>query len=131
MYVVHNIIPKDMAMYKSLLSCCIAALLAGCSAIPQDIVVKGENTFQIYQVHSAEGATAHRCVFGDITECSGPLVFIEGSVDPGMYDGKKITIVDPVITGSYSFINGLDRRITIPRVGLPALLVSPYSQQKE
>lgn len=101
------------------LAICFSAtiLLAGCSAIPQDIVTKGENTFQIYQVHSSEGATAHRCVFGDISECSGPFVFINSSVDPAMYDVKKITITDPVIVGSYSFYNGLDRKRTIPRIG--------------
>lgn len=116
-------------MLKFTLSCAVATLLVGCSAIPQSIVTKGENTFQIYQVHSSAGATAHRCVFGDITECSGPFVFIEGSIDPAMYDGKKITIVDPVITGAYTYSNKAGSQRTIPKVGLRNLTVAPYEQQ--
>lgn len=104
-------------MNKLAIALSSVVFLSGCSVIPQDIVTKGENTFQVYQVHSSEGATAYRCVFGDINECSGPFVFIDSSVDPAMYDGKKITIVDPIVIGSYSYYNGLSRKRTIPRIG--------------
>lgn len=121
-------------MFKFAVCCATVGLLSGCSVIPQSIVTEGENTFQIYQVHSERGATANRCVFGDIMECTGPFVFIDASVDPSMYDGKKISIMNPQIIGSYSYRNQAGTTRTLPIIGLSkepspkGLSVQPYSQ---
>ena len=72
-----------------------------------------ETTYQILQV-LRKGSLALKCEYGPNLPCNGLVVFIPKKMVKKPYDGLKVTILNPKVVDTYSYVSKSEDQKTVP-----------------
>ena len=71
--------------------------------------------FKVFQTLD-KGALANLCRPGDTDRCLGMIVYLEGNVDPMLYDEKSVSVTNPVVTSTWKYVDRDGLKRTVPVV---------------
>ena len=71
--------------------------------------------FKVFQTLD-KGALANLCRPGDTDRCHGMIVYLEGNVDPMLYDEKSVFVTNPVVTSTWKYVDRDGLKRTVPVV---------------